>query len=369
MTTRSVLGASIATILAAGFCAPDALADARIRIAHFAPFADRVDTSVTVAVDGEAVLEGATFGDFTEYMDLAAGTYEITVTPTGATEPAITADATVVDGEDYTLAAIGNGGDQPLDLLAIEDDNTMAAAGNLKLRVVHAAPFADTEEATAVSVRADDGTVIGGLGNISYGAVSDVLEVPAGTYDLKIATPDGGMNLIDAAPVELTAGSSLTIFAVGDAVNQPLGLVALPVGELAGETPTDDRYSGHWYNPLTPGQGIGIHPVPDQDRIFATWYTFGEAGAPVWYALDTCATPGSLECNTVGFDGDTATFSVASSTGGTFNEPGGIESEAIGELTIEFTSCTTASATYSLNGSRTGSFDLVNLTPVDSCTD
>jgi hypothetical protein len=254
-------------------------------------------------------------------------------------------------------------------LLTLEDDNTAAADGNLRLRIVHAAPFSDTEESTAVSIRSDDGMLIGGLDNLSYGEFSDIMEVPAGTYNLKVSTPDGSTNLIDAAPVELMAGESVTIFAVGNSIGQPLALVAIPTGTLEGETPTDDRYTGHWYDPTTPGQGLGLHPVAGQDRIFATWYTFGSDGAPVWYALDTCASPGSLECDTVGFDGDTATFSVASSTGGSFNEPGGIENEAIGEMTIEFTSCTTATATYALNGERNGTMDLVNLTPVDSCND
>jgi hypothetical protein len=361
---------ALAAAVAATFVSASAFADARVRIAHFAPFADiREETSVTIAVDGEPILENVVFGDFSEYLDLAAGTYDITVTATGAADPAIAAEATVADGVDYTLAAIGNGTEQPLELLALEDDNTAAAAGNLKIRVVHAAPFADTPESTAVSIRADDGTVIGGLDSVSYRDASDILEVPAGTYDLKVATPDGRVNLIDAAPVDLPEGASVTIFATGDSTNEPLALVAVPVGELAAETPVDDRYAGHWYNPETPGQGFGFHPVPGADRMFATWYTYGEGGAPIWYALDTCATPGSLECNTTGFDGDTATFSVAYSTGGTFDEPGGVSAEAIGELVVEFTSCTTATATYTLNETQTGSFDLVNLTPVDSCTD
>ena len=370
MKPMQPLRLALAVAIATTFASASAFADARVRVAHFAPFADTPEeTAVTVAVDGEPILENVEFGDFSEYLDLAAGTYEITVTPSGASDPAITAEATVADGVDYTLAAIGNGTEQPLELLALEDDNAAAGAGNLKIRVVHAAPFADTEASTAVSIRSDDGTIIGGLDDVSYRDASGVLEVPAGTYDLKVATPDGGTNLIDAAPVDLPEGASITIFAVGDSANQPLALVAVPVGELAGESPTDDRYAGQWYNPATPGQGLGFHPVPEGDRIFATWYTFGADGAAVWYALDTCATPGSLECDTVGFDGDTATFSVAASTGGAFDEPGGIVSQAIGELVVEFTSCTTATATYALDGGRNGTFDLVNLTPVDSCND
>jgi hypothetical protein len=346
-----------------------ALADARVRVAHLAPFADTVaGTSVTVAVDGDPILEDFTYGDFTEYLDLPAGTYEITVTPTGAGSPAITGSATLEDDIDYTLAAVGNGSLQDLGLLALVDDNAAPAAGNLKLRVVHAAPFADTPEATEVSVRSDDGEVIAGLTNVPFNAASPVLEIPAGNYDLKVATPDGGTNLIDLAPLDLPAGVSLTVFATGDGVNQPLGFLALPLGELPTEAAVDDRYAGHWYNPAVPGQGIGIHPVPAQDRLFATWYTFGDNGSQAWYALDTCVTPGTIACNTNGFDGEVATFGVAAVTGGSFNVAGGTSTRAAGSLVVEFLTCSTATATYEVDG-RTGSFDLVNLTPLASCTD
>jgi hypothetical protein len=346
-----------------------ALADARVRVAHLAPFADTIEgTSVTVAVNGDAILQDFTYGEFTGYLDLAPGTYQITVTPTGAGAPAITGSATLADNVDYTLAAVGNGSLQDLGLLALVDDNAAPAAGNLKLRVVHAAPFADTLEATEVSIRSDGGDVIAGLTNVPFNVASGVLEIPAGNYDLKVSTPDGRGNLIDLAPLDLPAGVSLTVFATGDGVNQPLGFLALPLGALPTETPVDDRYSGHWYNPAVPGQGIGVHPVPSQDRLFATWYTFGSGGNQAWYVLDTCATPGSIECNTIGFDGEVATFGIASVTGGSFNAPGGISTQAVGSLVVEFLTCSTATASFDVAG-QTGSFDLVNLTPLASCTD
>ena len=115
------------------------------------------------------------------------------------------------------------------------------ADGNLNIRIVHAAPFAANLAATEVSIRTAGGDVVDGLVGVPYNAESGFFEVPATTYDLKVASNDGSVNYIDPLPVELPAGADVTVFAVGDGVNQPLGIIAFPVGELATRTPDDNR--------------------------------------------------------------------------------------------------------------------------------
>ena len=108
--------------------------------------------------------------------------------------------------------------------------NTAPAAGNFKLRLGHLAPFTDTITGTLADVRLDDGTAV--ITDVVFGAVAPHLELPAGTYDLKITTPGGGTTLINLAPVTLNDGDILSAFATGDGVNQPLGGYALPSGQL-----------------------------------------------------------------------------------------------------------------------------------------
>jgi hypothetical protein len=71
-----------------------------------------------------------------------------------------------------------------------------------------------------------DGTVI--LDDVSFGATAGYLELPAGEYDLKITSPDGGTTYIDPLPVTLADGDVVSAFAVGDGANQPLGVFAWP---------------------------------------------------------------------------------------------------------------------------------------------
>jgi len=69
--------------------------------------------------------------------------------------------------------------------------------------------------------------VVGGLTNVPYKGNSGFLALPAGTYDLKVTTPGGALTLIDLAPVTLNDGDQVTVFAVGDIVNQPVGAIAV----------------------------------------------------------------------------------------------------------------------------------------------
>jgi hypothetical protein len=129
---------------------------------------------------------------------------------------------------DYTAIAIGGANGWDLGLELLEDDNAAPMPGMAKLRGGHLAPFAADSADTLADVRLQDGTVI--LDDVSYGDIAAYYPLPAGTYDLKVTTSDGSTTLIDLMPVTLGAGDIVSLFAVGDGTNQPLGAYALPAG-------------------------------------------------------------------------------------------------------------------------------------------
>lgn len=362
--------AALKAAIAVALIAPGlALAEAKVRVGHFAPFADTVEgTSVTVRINGVDTLTDVTFGDFTDYLELDPGSYTLEVLPTGSSTVAISAMVMLDDMTDYTVLAVGNGTLQPLELQALVDDNAPAAAGNLKLRVVHAAPFASDEASTAVSVRTDGGAVVGGLSSVSYFAASEVLEIPEGAYDLKIASPDGGTNLIDLPPLDLPEGLSLTVVATGDGINQPLGATVLPLGTLDVEAPVDASVSGHWHIPGRTTTGLAFSPIPSGNRLVGSWYNWTDSGQQLFYSLDSAGPlSGPNAATDGGFDNATAIFTVSSLQGGTFLGPEDVVVTPVGTLTVEFLDCNTATASYSVAGA-TGSFDLANLTPSGVCS-
>jgi hypothetical protein len=370
MQTKQPQCAALALALSLALTSPAAMADARVLVGHFAPFAANVDaTSVSIRINGQVALENVKYGDFTQYIPLAPGAYLLEVIPTGTSTVAMSANVTLVDRVDYTVLATGNGTLQPLALQALQDDNSAATAGSLKLRIVHAAPFAADTAATAVSVRSDGGAVIGGLSSVPFFAASPYLEVPAGTYDLKVATPDGKTNLIDLAPAALPSGANLTVLARGDGINQPLGFTAIPLGTLPTERPVDASVGGHWNTPGRSTSGFAFTPKPDENRLLGSWYTWTAEGAQQFFGLDSAGSrSGDAAPASGGFDNERAVFTVFSYSGGTFGGDQPVQATARGTLTVDFADCNHAAASYQIDGIGSGSFDLRNLTPSGVCT-
>ncbi len=363
--------AALAAALISAITLPSlAIAQPRVVVGHFAPFAaDLADTAVDVRVNGQVALQGVRYGAFTGYLPLTAGATKLEVLLAGTQTVAITADVVLADNTDYTVLATGGANGQPLALQALLDDNTAPAAGNLKLRVIHAAPFASSADATAVSIRTDAGAVVGGLATVPFFTSSGYLEIPAGNYDLKVSTPDGLRNLIDLAPVDLPAGAVLSVLATGDGVNQPLGFTALPLGALATELAVDSSVSGHWYTPEFNGQGFAFTPKPNENRLLGSWYSWGENGSQVWFALDSAGPlSGAAAAANGGFDNQSAVFTLYRSTGGAFISSQPVATEPAGTLTIEFADCNNAIASFAFIGGASGELPLTNLTPSGVCS-
>jgi len=200
--------------------------NAHVAVAHLAPFAMDPGTAVTITLNGTPALTDFAFADSTIYLDLFPGEYLVEVWPMGAVEPAITATVDLAGGTDYSVVAVGDGDNQPLELIALVDDNTPPAAGKFHLRLGHLAPFAAT--GTEADICLQDGTAI--LTNVPYGAVAPYLPLDAGTYDLVIAAAGTacGVVLIDPLPVTFTEGQIVTAFAVGNGTLQDLGVFAWP---------------------------------------------------------------------------------------------------------------------------------------------
>lgn len=355
--------------------AQSVFAVARVAILHLAPFASDIDdTAVDIVVNGSVLLPGVKYKDFVDYQELAAGSYVIDIVPVGATEPALSETFELSDGVDYSVFAIGNGVTQPLKLTATVDDNSAPASGNVAVRVSHTAPFAADLASTEVSIRTAGGAVVNNLTGVPYEVNSGFFEIPAATYDLKVASNDGSVNYIDPLPAALPDGANVTIYAIGDGVNQPLGIIAFPVGELPTRTPVGNRSNGAWEILEGSGTGFVFQPMPAQNRVVGTWYTYDEMGNPLFLTFDSCLedtnSMGDFECSTPGgFDGVTATTSLYLHSGGGPGEDDVVESLKLGEIDFEILGCNDAMATVRIEGSAPAMYTAKQLTRPFPCSD
>jgi hypothetical protein len=368
---KFVIGSLVAPLLLAS---QPLLASARVAVLHLAPFAADIDeTAVNIFVNGNETFSNVKFKDFVDYVELPAGSYKIDIVPVGATDPAITDTYTLTDGVDYSVFAIGNGVTQPLELKALVDDNTAPMMGNVGIRVVHAAPFAEDFAATEVSIRTDGGDVVNNLVGVPYKVDSGFFEVPAATYDLKVASNDGSVNYIDPDAAALTAGANVTLYAIGDGINQPLGILAFPVGELTVQAPVDNSANGWWKILGGSGQGFILQPMPSQDRLIGTWYTYDGDGNPMFLTFDSCQedtdAAGMFECSTPGaFNGVTAEVALLLSTRGGPHENQEVLHEQIGTIEFEISGCNDAIATVTLDGEVPAIYNGKRLTQPIPCT-
>jgi hypothetical protein len=189
---------------------------ARIRIVHASPDAPNVD----IWVNGAVAVSNLAFNDATDYIALAAGDYDIAVTPTGGTAADAVIEATLplAAGMDYTVAAVGQVAD--IEPLVLEDNNAAPAAGKAHIRVVHASP-----DAPAVDVAVAGGPVL--IQNLAFPTASNYLPVDAGSYDLDVRPTGTETVAIDINGFMAEAGTIYTVFATGLLADGSLGVLPL----------------------------------------------------------------------------------------------------------------------------------------------
>ena len=182
--------------------------EARIRVVHASPDAPEVD----VLLDDTEVLSDVPYLVASGYLETSAGDHNLKVNAAGTTTTVIDADATLVDGTDYTVIASGLVAE--IEPIVLEDDNSAPAAGNVRVRAIHGAPSAPAVDVyvTAPEVDLDAATPV--LTNVAFGAVAPYLEVPAGDYQVRVTPAGTKIVVIDSGALTLASGQVRTAIAV-----------------------------------------------------------------------------------------------------------------------------------------------------------
>jgi hypothetical protein len=227
--TRLFLGVTLVATILMAVPAASALGSTQIRLIDARGGSDPVRLSVSVGVEQSSA--EATFAKAADFILVPAGDAELAVT-SGSAKPA-RLRKTLADGASYTVVAIpqGSGG-----LTAKLVRNGSGAAGQAKLRIVHAAP-----ELGSPDVRLGKRTI---AQSVKFGAATGYLTVDPGSFALAIAKPDAGA-VIEKKPISLSAGTATTVVVAGsggfptrlveanDSTVTPLGAPHTGLGGLA----------------------------------------------------------------------------------------------------------------------------------------
>jgi hypothetical protein len=121
--------------------------------------------------------------------------------------------------------------------------------------------------------------------------------------------------------------------------------------------PINSGHSGAWYNRATPGQGFLIDVDPVGEFIFLGWFTYTDVDSDDpneqhWYTAQGH------------YAGNQAVLDLHESLGGNFDDPQTVETRRVGQVTLTFSSCTTAALAYSIESNDlSGSFPLERVVP------
>ena len=182
--------------------------DARVRVVHASPDAPSVD----VLVDGAVALSDVPYLAASEYLEVPSGDRNLRVNAAGTATTVIDADADLAEGQDYTVIAGGLA--ETIEPIVLADDNRAPASGNVRVRAIHGAPSAPAVDIYVTSPGVDLTTETPALANVEFGQVADYLEVPAGTYQVRV-TPAGSKTVvIDSGALTLASGQVRTAIAV-----------------------------------------------------------------------------------------------------------------------------------------------------------
>jgi hypothetical protein len=217
-TLAAALAASCLIAVAAPGGAQEATAS--VVVVHGIP-----DTPVDVYVDDALTLEDFEPGTVTDPIDLPGGTYTLDLRAPDAdpaSDPILTADATVEGGGSYSVVAhLSEGGDPTITPFVNDTATTKAGEGGVVVRHTAAAP--------AVDVYAGDAKVVSSLENPDS---AGPLWVPAGTVSASVTAAGATDPVIGPADVAVTEGDLTIVYAIGSLEADTLGVVVqnLPVG-------------------------------------------------------------------------------------------------------------------------------------------
>ncbi|MCS0447334.1 DUF4397 domain-containing protein [Vibrio diabolicus] len=200
-----------------------------------------------VWINDKSSLTGVDYGMGSGYMKLREGMNSIQVDvqlPGDETATVIPKTELDLDSDlNYNVFVVGDadGSPNPVEPLVVtRSADSMADANSLDVQVVHAASGVPAVDLYVTEPGADLASATP-LMNLAYKASTDVLNIPAGEYQVRLAVGDSVA--FDSGAISLAANSNLTIAAIGTGDSNSTSPVKLLVLDGSGSSIIEDMGS------------------------------------------------------------------------------------------------------------------------------
>lgn len=188
-----------------------------IRLLHASPGALAVD----VYANNKPLAKNLAYKDFTQYLSIPSGNYNITVFPTGKKNNPLSETALYIPPHSiFTIAASGS--PPNLTLLAIPEPIKTIPQNKLYIRFAHLSP-----DAPNVDVVLPNGTKL--FRNVSFKEFTDYMLVGPGKYTFEIRPFNTQKTVLYVPNVNLKPGRYYTVYAVGLASGKPSLQALIPM--------------------------------------------------------------------------------------------------------------------------------------------
>jgi hypothetical protein len=177
----------------------------RLRAVHAVPDG----TGLDLYVDDRRVLTNGQYTQVSNYQGFGVGAHLVEVSPFGSRTPLVELTPALAADAFYTLLILNRLAS--IETVLLTDNNTAPASGQIKLRVVHAAPSAGPADIYATAPGADLSAATPVLTNVGFKAASAYISVPAG--DVQIRATDTGTKTVtmDTGTLTVAAGAIRTV--------------------------------------------------------------------------------------------------------------------------------------------------------------
>lgn len=203
-----------------------------VRVIHLSPDAPAVD----VFLNGQRSVQSLAYEQGTAYLEPAAGTYDVAVAATSApvTESVLSVPGVqLAAGRFYTAVALGRVAS--IQALALEDNYSGLASGNIRVRAIHAASAVGQVDIWNIPSSGSPAVL---YENVEFAQAGAYLDLPAGAYTIGFdVNNDTSPDVVFSLPT-LAAGTVANVFAVSDASNNVYLLAQLQNNAVARVNPS-----------------------------------------------------------------------------------------------------------------------------------